>query len=139
MLQPQEVTKSKRYAKDNLNISDIPGVKPDVYKRYRHLEGRNYLDTKDINGEKPAWHSKSQISRGPDYKLYTKDINPEKWRTKRVVNPLEPEYFISTKSGRSMTKIGQIEKSHPKNNVSPTTNQLANFIEFPESISILIS
>jgi len=42
---------------------------------------------------------------GPDYKLYTKDINPDKWQTKRMVDPLKPEYDVSTKSGRMM-RIG---------------------------------
>lgn len=42
---------------------------------------------------------------GPDYKLYTKDINPDKWKTKRVVDPLKPEYEFPTRSGRLM-RIG---------------------------------
>ena len=50
-----DVTKSKRYARDKLNITDIPGVKPDVYKRARLFEGRSdYLSTEDIEGAKPA-------------------------------------------------------------------------------------
>ena len=55
---------------------------------------------------------------GPDYKLYTKDINPDKWQTKRMVDPLKPEYDVSTKSGRMM-RIGQIEKNTPKITISP--------------------
>jgi len=40
MLQPNDVTKSKRFVKDKLNISDISGTKPDVYRKYRNFEGR---------------------------------------------------------------------------------------------------
>lgn len=48
MLQPIEVTKSKRFARDKLNISDIPGAQSDVYKKYRNIEGREYIDAGDI-------------------------------------------------------------------------------------------
>lgn len=47
---------------------------------------------------------------GLDYKLYTKDINGDKWQTKRMVNPLTPEYEMPTKSGR-MVRLGRIEKN----------------------------
>ncbi len=43
MMQPEDITKSKRYVKDRLNISDIPGAKPDVYKKVRNIEGREYI------------------------------------------------------------------------------------------------
>jgi hypothetical protein len=35
LLQPQqkEITKTKRFKKDRLNISDIQGAQPDVYKK----------------------------------------------------------------------------------------------------------
>src|ERR1700761_893192 len=51
LMQPvNDITKSKRFARDKLNISDINGTKPDVYKKYKYLEGRQYLDASDIVG-----------------------------------------------------------------------------------------
>ena len=50
-----DISKSKRYVRDKLNISDIPGVKPDVYKWQRNFEGRSdYMNTDNIDGAKPA-------------------------------------------------------------------------------------
>jgi phosphoglycerol transferase MdoB-like AlkP superfamily enzyme len=91
--------------RDKLNISDIPGAKPDVYKGYRNIEGREYIDPTDIDGAKPSQLKQNKPHTGPDYKLYTKDINPDKWTSKRVVDPLKPEYEVPTKSGRMM-RIG---------------------------------
>ena len=54
MLQPDNVTKSKRFVRDKLNISDIPGAQVDVYKRYRSIEGRDYINANDIDGATPA-------------------------------------------------------------------------------------
>lgn len=64
---------------------------------------------------------------GPDLKLFTKDINPDKWVSKRISNPLIPEYDVATRSGRKV-RIGLIEKSQPKMNVSPQTKRQANFV-----------
>lgn len=50
MMQPNDITKSKRYVRDKLNISDIQGAKPDVYKRIRNIEGREYINANDISG-----------------------------------------------------------------------------------------
>jgi len=44
------VTKSKRFVKDRLNISDISGAHPDVYKNIRNIEGREYINPNDIEG-----------------------------------------------------------------------------------------
>ena len=65
--------------------------------------------------------------QGPDFKLYDKDINPNKWQTKRTVNPLHPEYEVPTKSGRIM-RIGHIERSTPQPQVSNVTRRVANFV-----------
>ena len=42
LMQPNNDYKkpSKRFIKDKLDISDIPGVKPDVYGNQRKIEGR---------------------------------------------------------------------------------------------------
>jgi len=54
ILQPVEVAKSKRFLRDKLNISDIPGAQVDVYKNYRNIEGRDYINIQDIDGSKPS-------------------------------------------------------------------------------------
>ena len=54
MLHPNDITKSKRFARDRLNVSDIQGAKPDVYKKLRNIEGREYIDAGDIEGARPA-------------------------------------------------------------------------------------
>jgi hypothetical protein len=42
---------SKRFKIDKLDISDMKGVKPDVYGPLRHIEGRDeYLNTEGIKG-----------------------------------------------------------------------------------------
>lgn len=74
--------------RDKLNISDIPGAKPDVYKRQRNIEGKEYIDTYDIEGAQPSQLKQNKPQTGPDYKLYIRDINPEKWTSKRIVDPL---------------------------------------------------
>lgn len=40
---------------------------------------------------------------------------------------MKPEYEVSTKSGRMM-RIGQIDKSAPRVNISPQTKRRANYI-----------
>ncbi|CDW91218.1 UNKNOWN [Stylonychia lemnae] len=127
IMQPTDVTKSKRFVRDKLNISDIPGAQSDVYRKYRNIEGREYINSNDIAGAQPAQLKQNKPMTGPDYKLYTKDINPDKWQTKRMVDPLKPEYDVPTKSGRLM-RIGQIEKSAPKVTISPQTKRLANYV-----------
>jgi hypothetical protein len=87
-MQPQKVPISKRFKKDNLNISDIPGAQSDVYKNNRNLEGRDYIEVNDIEGAQPLKYKQNKPMGGPDYILYTKDINPDKWQSKRNVNPL---------------------------------------------------
>jgi hypothetical protein len=129
LVQPINVSKSKRFARDKLNISDIPGAQVDVYKKYRFIEGREGMNIPDIDGAKPGHLKQNMPHGGPDYKLYTKDINPDKWQSKRVVNPLQPEYEVASISGRKPMKIGYIEKSEPRPNISPVTKRSSNFIK----------
>ena len=53
-MQPQDVTKSKRFVRDKLNISDIQGTKPDPYKIQKRFDGREYMKIEDIPGAKPT-------------------------------------------------------------------------------------
>lgn len=59
--------------------------------------------------------------------LYSKDINPDKWISKRICNPLLPVYDVSTRSGRMM-RIGQIDDNSPKPRVSVVTRRIANYV-----------
>ena len=111
-MQPQEVSTSKRFARDMLNTQDIEGAQPDVYKNQRYLGGREYIDVKDIDGTSP--NKLYKFERDFTLNLYTKDINPQKWSSKRVVNPLTPEYEFPSQSGRKMISLGPVEKSQPK-------------------------
>lgn len=52
------------------------------------LEGREYLNNTDIEGTQPSKLKQNKPMTGPDYKLYTKDINGDKWHSKRTVDPL---------------------------------------------------
>lgn len=88
---------SKRFKRDKLDISDIKGVKPDVYGFLRNIEGREeYLNTEGINGARPSPLKQNHPREGPDFNFYVKDINPDKWQSKRTVNPLLPEYEVAT-------------------------------------------
>jgi len=59
----------------------------------------------------------------PDYKLYTKDINPDKWHTKRHTNPLSPEYKVADDS------FGPVDRSRSLQRIPPKTRRQANFIQ----------
>ena len=88
-------------------------VRPDVYGPLRHIEGRSdYITTEGIKGAQPSILKQNQPRQGYDFKLYDKDINPDKWVTKRTVDPLNPHYEMSTKSGRMM-RIGNIDRNTP--------------------------
>jgi|LauGreDrversion4_2_1035121.scaffolds.fasta_scaffold2769547_1 hypothetical protein len=57
LLQPHSEFKQpeKRFLRDKLDISDIEGVRPDVYGNLRNIEGRDeYLNTEGIKGAKPS-------------------------------------------------------------------------------------
>jgi hypothetical protein len=63
IMQPvNDITKSKRFARDKLNISDINGTKPDVYKKYKFLEGRQAMEVSDIEGAQPSQLKQSKPS-----------------------------------------------------------------------------
>lgn len=119
----------RRFQIDKLDISDIPGVKPDTYGPLKHIEGRtDYMHTDGIAGAQPSPLKQNHRKNSPDFSLEVKDINPDKWQSKRTVNPLLPEYEVSTKSGRMM-RIGHIEKSSPQQQVSVATRRIANYTE----------
>ena len=57
MLQPniqQKEINHEGYKHDKLDVTDIKGTNSDVYKKYKNLEGRNYMDMSDIDKNKPT-------------------------------------------------------------------------------------
>lgn len=76
------------------------------------------MEIQDIPGAQPVQMKYAKEPNHPDYKLYTKDINPDKWVSHKNVDPLNPQYQMKTKSGRMMI-IGEVEDSHPKSKISP--------------------
>jgi retron-type reverse transcriptase len=43
----------ERFAHDKLNTNDIVGTNPDVYRKYKGIEGRNAMDMSDIERSGP--------------------------------------------------------------------------------------
>lgn len=61
-----------------------------------------------------------------------KDIDSpqhHKFKTNRVIDPLNPVYQMQTASRRHVLTMGQIEGSMPKQHKSPTTKRLTNIID----------
>jgi hypothetical protein len=49
-----QIEGSRRYFKaKNLDINDIPGANVDVYRKVRHIKGRDGLNIDDIQGARP--------------------------------------------------------------------------------------
>jgi hypothetical protein len=71
--------------RDNFNVHDIEGARPKPEKMF----------------EKPNFHDPKDINRG------------EAFVSKRVPNPLSPEYIVRDEDGNIMT-IGDIQGSRPK-------------------------
>ena len=87
----------------------------DTYGRKRLLEGRNYMDHSDIDTTKPNALKQNRITNIPSYNSQTKDIDqPKKFASNRTTDPLDPSYFIESKSRRNIIQVGQIEGSKPK-------------------------
>lgn len=97
------------YKHDKLDVSDIHGAKGDVYGRQRSIEGRNIMDTSDIDKTKPKILKQNRITNIPDYKIDSSDINKEakkKFNPSRVTDPLNPVYRMETVSRRHIMEIG---------------------------------
>lgn len=97
MLQPniQKPQKNSDYNHDKLDVTDIKGTNPDLYKKYKNLEGRNYMDMSDIDKNKPTQLKQNKITNIPDYKAFAQDINAPlhpKFVSNRETNPLDPAY-----------------------------------------------
>ena len=59
-------------------MSDIEGTNVDVYKKYKNLEGRDYLAVDDIDRTRPNQLKQNRITNIPDYRIDTTDIDSPK-------------------------------------------------------------
>ncbi|GBG34629.1 Hypothetical Protein FCC1311_108512 [Hondaea fermentalgiana] len=94
------VYETPRFIRDSFDVSDIEGTKSRVPRTF---ETRNSHDVSDIEGTSAAWapwHAtmikklrETYGSRKVD-PLHVRDITEVGFQSKRVVNPLHPEYFI---------------------------------------------
>jgi len=114
-----------------LNISDIEGTNVDTYKKYKHLEGRDYLKVDDIDRTRPKQLKQNRITNIPDYRNNSTDIaqnvpQKNKFVTHRNVDPLNPVYKVETQSRRHTFEVGKIEGSAPKAQKSPATRRHTN-------------
>ena len=99
-----------RFIRDQINIDDIDGSKPNPYVKYNINRKTNEIN--DIDGARP-----SKIKLRQDFigmQLNVRDINEYmEFKTKRVVNPLEPIYHGVNDKGEPIT-YGRIKGSKPK-------------------------
>lgn len=126
----KETTK-EGYKHDKLDVKDIDGAKPDIHGMKKLIEGRDIMDTTDIEKTKPKQLKQNRISNIPDYNIDPSDINKKeiqkgKFVTNRVTDPLNPQYRLETVSRRHIIDYGVIEGSAPKLSISPTTKRLIN-------------
>lgn len=99
-----------RFIRDSINIDDIEGCKPSVYSKW---QTRN-TDIKDIFGATAM--PKRNLNK-PDL-MNPKDINSiEVFESKRVTNPLMPEYLCRNEDNQVVV-IGEVEGSKPRRMVN---------------------
>lgn len=100
-----------RFLRDSINIDDIEGTKPSVYSKW---QTRNSSDVKDIFG---ATAKPRRNLNKPDL-MNPKDINTiEVFESKRVTNPLMPEYLCRNEDNQVIV-VGEVEGSKPRRMVN---------------------
>ena len=101
--------------KDRLQI-ETPGSKPNAFGKLSQISGRDYMQTRDVDGGGPRTIKYQKGYKKPNLNLNTRDIvgaSSQAWISAKNVNPLDPQYEMSTKSGRRMI-VGQVDGSKPK-------------------------
>lgn len=79
-----------KFVRDNIDIKDIDGARPNPYMKYNIQRKNLYVD--DIDGAKPK---KEWIPQGKQSTLDVKDINYYwEFKTKRTTDPLSPRYKV---------------------------------------------
>ena len=100
-----------RFIRDSINIDDIEGCRPSVYSKW---QTRNSTDIKDIFG---ATAKPKRNLNKPDL-MNPRDINTiEVFESKRVTNPLMPEYLCRNEDNQ-VVLIGDVEGSRPRRMVN---------------------
>jgi hypothetical protein len=106
-----------KFIRDQINVSDIEGTKPEIYYKWGT---RNTMNIEDIEGSsakpvgvlnKPNLMDPRDINKG-ESKVYS-----------RSTNPLQPEYLTKDKEGQTII-IGPVEGSRPS--VAIKTSQPAH-------------
>ena len=77
-----------RYLRNGMDFSDVE--KSTTKSRDFSTPARNLYDVGDIEGAHPKHHTytRNQTNSNLDYS----DVTKKKWQSKRVANPLDPEY-----------------------------------------------
>lgn len=98
-IQKKTTENKERFRHDKLDVSDIEGTNVDVYRKYKKLEGRDYLGVDDIDKTRPNQLKQNRITNIPDYRIDCTDIDSpkkNKFVTGRSVDPLNPVYKMET-------------------------------------------
>jgi hypothetical protein len=82
-----------KFLKDNIMINDIDGARP---KKQAVYATREFMDNKDIDGAHPK---KNRLRTTKYDNIDYSDLRKEEFHTKRVVNPLNPEYNLKDYAG----------------------------------------
>ena len=81
---------------NKFNIADISGHQPnllDLIKERNPSRDRSYLHTHDIDGAQSRYYRiKDKLKGRWNLNLETKDITEGRWKSRRMVNPLNPNY-----------------------------------------------
>jgi len=102
-----------KFVRDNIDIKDIEGAKPNPYTRYNINRKTNNVE--DIDGAKPK---KEWLPQGKQSSLNVKDINYFwEFHTKRQTDPLSPRYKVVDQEN-NLVEYGKLDNKvavrHPK-------------------------
>lgn len=100
-----------KFIRDSIPSNDIEGARPEIYHKWTM---RDCISVRDIEGARPK---PEKLLEKPNF-MDPKDINGAVFQTKRVTNPLEPEYIGRDPEGNIVT-IGNIEGTKSKKIINP--------------------
>lgn len=95
-----------KFIRDSISIQDISGAKPEKYFKW---QTRDTIGVSDIDGARPK---PERTFVKPDL-MNPKDINGEGFQSKRITNPLEPNYAHRDSEG-NLISIGLVPGSKSK-------------------------
>jgi len=102
-----------KFIRDNINIKDIDGARPNPYTKYNIQRKTNNVT--DIDGARPK---KEWLPQGKQSTLDVRDINYFwEFHTKRHTDPLSPRYKVVNEENQ-LVEYGQLDNKvmvrHPK-------------------------